>query len=352
MALIELRIHTLRNIRSLSLQAPIGTNLIHGSNGSGKTTILEAIFLLARAKSFRSNRIGPLVTQGEKQLTIYGKIEENQLSHRIGITKQGRETTIRIDGQRLTRSSELAKILPVQIFTPHSHQIIERGPEYRRRFVEWGVFHVEPNYLEQYRRMHRALLQRNSALRTSSHLDPWDLEFAEAGEPVNRYREQYINALKEYVTEEVQEILPDYSLSLDWKRGWSAHQTLLESLQAHRKSDRDKGFTQLGPHRADLHLLINGRKASDVASRGQQKMIVFAIKMAQMQFIATNSQIVPILLVDDITAELDRDNLYKMLDRIDHSQSQCFITTTDPYPFDVKSMAGVFHVEHGSLHVV
>lgn len=350
MALTTLRIQNLRNINSLEVNPGKGVNLIHGKNGSGKTTILESIYLLARAKSFRSSRSGPLISRGSNELTVFGEYQTSVIRHGIGIRKKGSETELRLDGNKVKRTSEIAKILPIQIVTPQSHQILERGPEFRRRFIEWGVFHVEHNYHSNYTRYLRALTQRNAALKNHHNkITPWNRELIIAGQLLNDTRVSYIESLKSLLTLEINNIFPKHEISLEWRQGWDSSLSLEEALDRSYKSDLEKGFTQIGPHRADMVIRMDGQKAINIASRGQQKLIITALKLAQLNTYIDKLHERPVLLIDDLGAELDLDNLAIVTSRLNDLSIQTFITATDRSHFTQGDLDRVFHVEHGRM---
>lgn len=352
MAFTSLRIHNLRNISNLEISPSKGINLFFGKNGAGKTSILEAAYLLARAKSFRSSRSGPLIKKGEGELTVFGNYQTSGLQYALGVRKKGTDTEIRMNGKTVKRTSEIARILPVQIITPQSHQILERGPEFRRRFIEWGVFHVEHRYHQLYKRYTRALNQRNAAIKNrSDNISVWDRELSESGERLNAMRIHYLEQLNAFVAKESSDLLPQHTVELEWRQGWDKNRTFAEALELQFKSDAEKGYTQVGPHRADLIVRLDGQKAINVASRGQQKLIVMALKLAQMTTMKALVSESPILLLDDLGAELDSDNLFIVLTRLKQLSVQTFITSTDKRAFDDVALDKLFHVEHGALMI-
>ncbi len=327
-----------------------GINLIHGRNGSGKTSLLEAIYILSRGKSFRSSRAGPLIQKGKTSLNVFGKYVQNGVTNKIGIEKTTSTTSVKANGQIVSTLSELARLSPLHIVTPTSHQILERGPEFRRKFLEWGVFHVEHSYQQIYRRYLRALQQRNASLRQDPRsISVWNGEFIKCALEVDEKRRQYLKLLLPHFNREVSYLLANKPVSLELRSGWDAEKTLEQVLINNQKSDIERGFTQSGPHRADLAIKLQGVKALQFASRGQQKLLISALKIAQISLAAEVTKNSQLVLYDDIGAELDSRNIDLLIARLTETNAQLFFTTVDPSDVLQERAAKVFHVEHGEL---
>ncbi|MES9873577.1 MAG: DNA replication/repair protein RecF [Candidatus Sedimenticola sp. 6PFRAG7] len=350
MAIKSLRISNLRNISDTELNPVIGNNLIWGTNGSGKTSILESIYLLARGRSFRSSRAGPLIKIGQEILTVFSQYENQNNQYRIGISKSKSATEVKINGEGISKLSQLASVLPLHIITPQSHQILERGPEFRRRLLDWGVFHVEHNYNQVLRRYLRALNQRNSALRSDQkQAQAWDTELSKIALMLNQHRMDYLDELSGAIKDEVKLFLPNFECSIEWRPGWDKEKGLLASLKDNFKSDCKRGFTQSGPQRADLILKLDNHKAAEIASRGQQKLLIAAVKIAQIKVCQKRYNSGQVFIIDDLAAELDSINLQKITNRITELAIQSFITATDKQNFSSFNIEKVFHVEHGII---
>ena len=349
MALDLLRVQNLRNIHQLEIEPEPGINLICGSNGAGKTSILEAIFLIGRGRSFRGGRISSLVREGEDELAVFGIGEQGHASEsRVGYALRRGKTTMRLNGQNVKKISEVASRIPLQLMTPRSHEILERGPDTRRRFIEWGVFHVEPDYFSCYKRYRRALAQRNAALRSNPKMaKAWDSELAISGETLNDYREAYINFLEKRLAEETKALAGEQDVTIHWQRGWKRDLQLGEALLESYETDRAKGYTVVGPHRGDFVLRSGSVRASERVSRGQQKLLVASLQLAQAWCTAEKGSNPPMILVDDLGAELDREHQKRFLDRLSSTSSQVFITSLASDLCEWP--ANVFHVEHGAI---
>ena len=339
----------MRNIANAQLVVSDAINLIHGKNGSGKTTILEALYMIARGRSFRGARAAPVIKSGEKELHLFSEFHAGEITHKIGIRKTTSETEIRLDGQNIKRLSQVAAAIPLQIITPQTYQILDRGPEFRRKFIEWGVFHVEHLYSELLRRYLRALSQRNAALKTNQVMArAWDKELTELGEQINSRRVAYLNLLTTYFEEELIALLGDLQLQVNWKRGWQEDISFAEALEHSFQKDCEKRYTTYGPHRADLEFKVDNIPISQFASRGQQKLVITALSLAQMRVTIQQTGKKPVMLIDDLAAELDRDNRTIVFDRLREMGSQVFLTTTDADLLEGQADK-MFHVEHGAV---
>lgn len=351
MALRRVRITAFRCIASAELALDPARNYISGANGAGKTSILEAIFLLGRGRSFRTRHTGTLVTHGEDALTVYGEVDDGLRRRRLGVEFSRGHLDKRLDGEN-TKGSTLAEILPIQTIGPDSHELIEGGPSSRRRLLDWGVFHVEHSYLEAWQRYRRVLGQRNTALKNTgalgSALGVWTAALTEAGETIDRLRVAYIDALAARVHEHAQALL-GVELTLEYRRGWPQAVPLRDALAASEARDRLSGHTEVGPHRADVSLYVHGRKVESVASRGQQKLIAAALILGQETVLTAAHGGKGLLLVDDPAAELDRGALDRLLDRLASVGSQLILTGIGPLELPSQLTCTRFHVERGRV---
>lgn len=305
--------------------------------------------MLGRGRSFRTTKFGPLVQQGRKSLTLYA-LSALAREHRIGLQKTASQTTIKIDGEAITRLSDIARITPLQILTPMSHEILERGPEYRRRFMEWGVFHVEHAYFGIYKQFAKALKQRNMVLKTDpGTVSVWNPILGKLGEELNILREQYFTVLENAFAEELRMLDIQSQVNLSWRKGWDQDRCLEQDLEQKQQSDIKLGYTHIGPHRADFRVSFDRRSAFTSISRGQQKMIISALHLAQASITKQKTGNMPIILFDDLVAELDNDNRGKLLGRLRQIECQAFVTATDEFPLPDHTDAGVIRVEQGDI---
>lgn len=350
MPLQIIRLTNVRNIAEGEITPASGINIVVGPNGSGKTSLLEAVFILGRGRSFRETRIRSIIKKGTEYLEVFGIVNDHGPGTKIGIRKSNQDTIVKINFQRVQKLSTLARELPLHVITPRSHEILESGSDHRRRFIDWGVFHVEHQYQRLSSRYYRVLSQRNAALKTQPENHAlWDRELDSLSIEINRLRETHLRDLTRYFKEDIGALLETMAVEFEWKRGWDRNLTLMEALQRNRSSDLKRGFTQQGPHRADFSVRLDGMPARRWASRGQQKLIIMALFLAQVRLIRNEVGRNPILLIDDLAAELDRRHRDKLMMRIEHNANQVFITTTDLGLFSDNTQKKVFHVEHGVL---
>jgi len=356
--LTHLVIQHIRNVEQAELIPAPGLNLITGANAAGKTSLLEAIFFLSRARSFRTHHLKRVIQTGNDTLAIYAKMQDKQSNWRLGLEKSTSKQVIRIRNQTITSVAELTRTLPVQLIQPGCQRLLEDGPAARRHYLDWGVFHVEHEFHNYWKRYYRALKQRNAALRTKQAdiaraLEP---ELITWGEKVHQLRKQYVEQLTKQLQEFLDSLFTDITVSVHYRSGWSADKSLQLSLQEKRSSDLERGSTGSGPHRANLEFMIDGAPAESYLSRGQLKMFVICLILAQMKHFQTRQNKACILLIDDIAAELDPHHQQLLLDWACQIDCQTFITAIQPEALllDVvaKNHGKRFHVERGKVKEV
>jgi DNA replication and repair protein RecF len=355
MRIKSLGVRNLRLFSAADFSSFSQLNLIYGPNASGKTSLLEAIYLLATARSFRTANMLELLRHGSDALQITAKVVGPQGREIALGLERGRDSLLlRAGGKRVHRASELAQWLPAQIIHPESHQLISGGPKGRRRFLDWGVFHVEPGFQALWRRYDKALKQRNAALRSRGQTpvdQAWNSELDMAGAEIDRMRRRYVAELGEIMPGFISAMMERPDFGLDYYPGWeSCRNSLLQELTQTLAHDRRRGFTCSGPHRADLIFNYQGQPAAQVISRGQQKLLVIALFLAQAELLTRKTGRSSVLLFDDLAAELDTAHRQKVLAVLEGMAVQVFITALDkdaiqPEGADVKR----FHVEHGRL---
>lgn len=354
MGLSHIRIHNVRNIRQQSIEFSPGLNLIEGDNGSGKTSLLESIFLLGRAKSFRTQSVHKIITQNEDQLNVFGRIESQGLQNHLGVQKTSRATEIRINGQTCTKTSDLVSRFPIQLIRPESHSLLDGIPQIRRSFLDWGLFHVKHTYLSGYKKYNRALHQRNALLKQGrTHgLSTWNRELVEYGTILSDARSAYLTTLKPIFLNIASEFLGLRDIKLVYQKGWDQGQTLEQALDANSNSDLQRGYTWAGPHRGELLIKQGNMLAKDRLSRGQSKLLVMCLNLAQIVLFNQQTNHQAVVLMDDLSAELDLVHQELALKKLAQLQSQVFVTSTksnsvpaDAGWLDVK----MFHVKQGEF---
>jgi DNA replication and repair protein RecF len=355
MILGELTIRDLRCIEQAELSLHPGRNLIWGGNGSGKTSLLEGMFLLGRGRSFRTRNSERLVRHGQERLVVFGRTESGRpeasgVVHAVGVEVDRREgTRARIDAAAVGSLADLSRVFPAQVIDPEIHKLIEEGGRRRRRWLDWAVFHVEPQLADWWVRYGRAVRQRNAALRERSGATrPWDLEVAALGERISEARRGVVEQMQPYWREVVAG-LDCPAGELHYFRGWGAQHSLAEALEASRARDELRGLTHVGPHRADVLIRVGGRPAREVLSRGQQKLMAVALTLAQLRLLKEASGMTPTLLLDDPAAELDSEHLGHFVREIAPLGCQLVITSLHPETASFGAPDRVFHVEQGRV---
>jgi DNA replication and repair protein RecF len=349
--LSRVRITTFRCLREAELELSSRRNYIFGPNGAGKTSLLEAVYVLGRGRSFRTRQMRRLIQHGSDGFTVFGEVDVEGAARRLGVAYGGGRLEKKVDGQPATGMAELAALLPVHAIDPSMHGLIEGGPSERRRFLDWGVFHVERGYLELWKRYRRVLSQRNAVLKQGAGLDelrPWSRAVAEAGLAVDESRQGYLARLQPFVTEIGRRLL-DRPLTCDYRRGWAGDQRLEDALTAAEPRDRQSGSTEPGPHRADLVLRFDERRVQDDASRGQQKLTAAALILAQVALESADRPLRSVLVVDDPAAELDAESLARLLAALTGLSAQLVFTALTPAHLAPDAGFPVFHVERGGV---
>jgi DNA replication and repair protein RecF len=349
--LSRIRITTFRCLRAAELELDPRRNYVFGPNGAGKTSLLEAVFVLGRGRSFRTRQMRRLVQHGSDGFAIFGEAEAEGVSRRLGVAYRAGRLEKKVDGQPAAGMAQLAALLPVHAIDPSMHGLVEGGPSERRRFLDWGVFHVEHDYLDTWKRYRRVLSQRNAALKHSAgsaELRPWSEALVEAGTTVEQSRRRYLERLAPLVDEFGRRML-DAPLTLDYRPGWPAEATLAEALTAGEARDRQSGTTESGPHRAELVLRLADRRVQDEASRGQQKLTAAALILAQVALESADRPLRSVLVVDDPVAELDARSLQRLLAALGDLRAQLVFTALSPAHLPPAPDSPVFHVERGEV---
>lgn len=353
MAIKQLEIQRLRNLKNVKIEPVPGFNYLFGDNGSGKTSLLESIHCLGRGKSFRTHQTTKLIQEGSDSFTIVGKIIQKGRETTIGMERSCQGSQIHLSNHPIKSTAELAEWLPIALLEPGLHRLIEEGPEFRRKFLDWGVFHVEPGYGGAWKSYRRALEQRNAALRdrwARKAIEQWDKELGRTAQDLDQARRRYMESLLSAIQniELIYDALPEVEFS--YHCGWKEGIHYPEYLASQYDSDRERGFTQFGPHRADLKIRIGGVDAKDVLSRGQQKLLVATLILAQCRQLSQQDTST-VILVDDLPAELDPDKRQALLNALSKTRAQVFVTATEKALFKGTDFndAGVFHVEQGQV---
>ncbi len=355
MALLRLDIYAVRNIHKATIKPSPTINFLYGENGSGKSALLEAIFLLGRARSFRTSAIKSVININEKQLTVSGvAVQGNGNMLSLGLQMTDKECIIHINHNATQKRSELAYTLPLQIIHPKSYELLDASGQIRREFLDWGIFNSSDSFLLVWRRFKKALAYRNFLLKKNelNQLGVWSNELITYGSQVNNFREQYLSKLQPVFMSFCQKILGLDSIELNWLSGWGNSASYSQAIADDLSKDLRYGFTHSGPQRGDFQILLDGSLAKNYVSRGQLKLLVVSLLLAQVQLLINEGGNPPCMLIDDFAAELDRRHREKILKCLVDMNCQVFMTAIEMVDFgslDSVENYKMFHVEHGNV---
>jgi DNA replication and repair protein RecF len=351
MALGRVQVTDFRSLHSATLQLDPSFTLISGPNASGKTSVLEAIYILGRGRSFRTRRLEHLIRYGAERFVVFGEVDTLGRRVPLGIEGSADGVRARISGERPSSLAELARVLPVQIIDPEVHRLIEEGPSQRRRFLDWGVFHVEQSFVSDWQRYQQVLRQRNAALKarqSKSAVSAWDGELVHYGERLTDARRRYVEMLGEAAAPVAAHLL-GLPLSLSYRSGWVKDRSLAEALDLSWVHDQESGVTQVGPHRAELAIRLDGSPVKDRISRGQQKLLAASLLIAQVKLFP-DAGVQPTLLLDDPAAELDDQRLANLIEEVAAHAVQLIVTTLHGEFSAFGSPGRRYRLERGEVH--
>lgn len=358
MSISRVLIENFRNLRAVDQCFSPHFNFILGKNGSGKTSLLEALFYLAHGRSFKSAVQSRIIHYQASQFTLHGQIQEQQHQWSIGLQKlrQG-STKMKINGEDATKLADLAHLLPIQIITPEGLNLLNGGPRYKRAFLDWGLFHHQRAFFSVWRDLHRLLKQRNAYLVKARHyqeLLPWDKSLASLSHQITQWRQDYAYALQQAILQSCELFLPEISLESSFYQGWDKKEDFADVLAKNFERDKHLGYTFSGPHKADLRFKVKGLPVEDMLSRGQLKLLMCALRLAQGEHLMQQKHRHCIFLIDDFASELDEQKRALLAERLQRSGSQVFVTAI--HPSQLKQMQGcshrTFHIEDGILSEV
>ncbi|CAA0083248.1 DNA replication and repair protein RecF [BD1-7 clade bacterium] len=362
-----------RNLSHVSLEGFESFNLLVGPNGSGKTSFLEAVALASQGRSFRSHKIAHVINHEDSTLSVFIEAEDRHgLNHRIGIRRNRQnQFQVRVNGEGIHSLAELSQVLPILVIDNEAFQLLDGSASVRSRFLDWGVFHVKHEFYHQWRIYSRALKQRNELLKSGhsnqDEYDVWDEHILNAGFAITQYRLAFLQVFNIHFLQYAKMFDPLFAdIALGFKTGWDRvnhdvcesmptdwfdEGSLSDKFRSNLSQDIRYKRTQLGAHRADLHITINKMDARDVLSRGQKKSLICALKLAMAKTLKQTMARYPVLLLDDLPAELDTEHLNAVLSVINDEQYQAFITSVDTQlgNNNMPLKARMFHVEHGKI---
>lgn len=358
MKLVRLQATHLRNLSDVSVGLDPALNLFSGLNGSGKTSLLEAVYYLGTGRSFRGTQIDPIIQHGESDCMVRGTVlTPDQRSVRLGVQRgeDGRRV-IRVDGETKHHTSELARYLPSLLLGPGTVELLIGPPGLRRNFLNWGVFHVKPQFTQLWQDGVRLLKQRNALLRGKStsqeELATWTEQLVDVSESIDRERQMYINAFLPIFSETYRFLMELEGVKCTYRRGWDADSRLSDVFSLQLATDLQRRFTQSGFQRADVRMTIDGTPVAQICSRGELKLLSWSMVLAQGILVGRSERSKAIFLVDDLAAELDIRHQKAIAELLVQQGGQVLVTGTDGE--HLKGLWGtvsrkLFHVEQGKI---
>jgi len=360
----QLSIQNFRNCTTAQCQLSSGLNLIVGDNAAGKTSVIEAIWVLATGRSFRTAKSHFLIQHQQTHCTVFAEVSSSHSSsitktHRLGLQKSPQNSQLRMDGETVKSQSMMAQKLPVQLLTPESHKLLEEGPKARRQFMDWGCFHQSAEFISLWRTYQRGLKQRNHALKKrlpKQQVQLWDQTLVENALKIDAIRQSYLNDLTPYLVTFCQALMPEVRVDVvcQYRAGWPKNTEDLMQLYADNfQKEAQLGHTQYGAHRADIRFKFSGQEAINTLSRGQQKLFVCALLLAQASLHEKTLQEPVIMLIDDLPAELDATHRLKLLELLQILKIQHIITSTSEelIPILNKETTRIWHIHSGKLEL-
>lgn len=349
MKIINLQVENLRNLANVSLKPHPDFNFVLGENGAGKTSILESLFVLSRGRSFRTTTTQEMLGPASTYFRIFAETEQdNGIISRLGLERSGKNWKARKNSLDLARISDLTRSLPLVLMEPNSHQLISGPPEFRRKYLDSGVFHVEHGFVDTWKRYFKALKQRNSALKQGRQdvIDSIDEIMAPLGERLDKSRKSYAGRISLAVSTLLGKLNRDLGeIKLEYRGGWGEG-SLIQALQGSTARDLESGASHVGPHRMDLVIMKGRSLARSLLSRGEQKLLSASLLLAQAKLLADLGE-KPIILLDDLYSEFDQYHYQSVLSAARDNGGQLWVTGTKTS--EIPENSRLFHVKHGAV---
>ncbi|OEZ33862.1 DNA recombination protein RecF [Francisella endosymbiont of Amblyomma maculatum] len=337
MYISNLRLQNFRNIPFKSFDFKNSINFIVGKNGSGKTSILESIYFLSHSRSFRSSQLNRIINHNCDEFILYTKAY-NPDEITISLSRKKNSNNIsKLNSEIQKNHTEITRNLPIQLINPESFNIINSGAQQRCKVLDWGAFYLDKTFLKIWQQSKFLVKQRNSALKQNypyNYILSIDKKLYEFAEILDYKRQTYFAKLKPKVYEILAKFNPELKLDIEYFRGWNLHKDLSQVLEESFNYDNKYKVTNHGPHKADIVLAVDHKPIQDIFSRGQQKLLICALKLAQGEIHNSENNNKCIYLIDDITSELDNTHTQTLFNYLKKLKSQVFITTTEKNKID------------------
>ncbi len=358
MAIInKLSINQFRNLKNQYIEPSKNINLFIGENAQGKTNIIEAIYYLGHNRSFKTKTINEVIHHNFKDFQLNALINNK----RVKLEKSKKNNLISIDQQRIKNTSQLTKLLPIQIITPDKGFIVNGTPKNKRSYLDWGVFHVEPEFSKHFKSYNKTLKNINLLLfkNNVSELDYWFLELAKTAKKINQSRINYIEQLKNTKPSgELQQLLTLFDLidTFDYQfySGWPKEvdnldkQSIYQYLCKNKQSLIKANYLNYGSHKASINFFLNSKNECFL-SRGQQKTLSIIFWLTQVLMLV-NQGINPVVLIDDLSSELDHKKIKTILQYLDLLNIQTFMSDINNNPIKIKhSDSSIFKINNGVI---
>lgn len=352
----KLAVHHFRNLHHIECHPSEKFNFIVGKNGSGKTSLLEAIHMIGHGRTFKHQQISRIIEQQQSELILFAELcHSNHNNYTVGVQKtRNKESIIKINHQHGFKQYDLAKLLPIQMITPESIDLLLGSPKLRRSYIDWGCFHQSTEFIHVWQNAARILKQRNAQLKFVNNyqqMNIWDEPLIELTEKIHQLRQHYLSSITPNIIQIAAEFLDDYQLTIDFYSGWDDKLPYAERLKEQFEKDRLLGYTQSGIHKADMRLKLNNVPVHDFASRGEMKLIMCALKLAQGIYYSEQAQDRCIFLIDDFAAELDSSKQKLFAHYLKKIDCQLFLTSLDIT--QIQDFIGendkIYHMKHGII---
>jgi DNA replication and repair protein RecF len=359
MYLKTLKASNFRNLKSVSVDLSSDLNIIYGDNAAGKSSFLEAVTFLISARSFRSSKQATFTNYNAESFELFGELSD---STRLGVRyiNKEKQKSLRLNGESIRSLVEIVNLYPVQSLSPESYHLVDSGPNERRKFLDWLLFHVEHSYQKLWSKFNRTLKQRNELLRQGRAFDKqvfeiWNHNYIKVATELDNFRTNIAKQLSQTLSEVLLELGIEFGevIKLNYYAGYTG--ILEERLEQALERDKINGTTQYGPHKADLKMSLNGALVKDILSRGQKKVLINSLFLAQTRLLKEQTHKDSLFVIDDFSSELDESNQMSLVKALS-SQENVQIIMSCLQPDVIKTLikeynnVKMFHVEHGVIN--